>query len=288
MPGKAAGNDIVAGQQDMFSGKISDGEDGMRAVKITVLKRTLHSELAKANSNTDVRMCEVFTEGQEFISKTDMPEGFCPWAWNDISRVVLALYAGGSFDQGTFKNWMKESNTMVVCCTDGLRPVSFKIERIDTKTLIDVAGIEQPAPSEVYDSERWGEFSYVFLGLEAGERYQVRLHFCEVYHGRAGMRCFNVELGGKRVLENFDILANAGAKYKPVVKDFTAAADKGGFLTIDFIKGAADFAKVSAIEIIKPEKGSAGKAVYAVNAGGGACGAFSADNFFKGGNTVSE
>ena len=260
----------------------------MRTVKITVLKRALHTDLAKANSNMDVKKCEVLTEGQEFFSNISMPEGFCPGAWNDISKIVLALYTGGSFDQGMFGNWMKQSNTMVACCTDGLRPVSFKIEMVDVKSLIGLAGIERPAPAEVYESERWGDFNYIFPGLKSGESYLVRLHFCEVYHASAGKRYFNVELNGKRILENYDIIADAGGKYKPVVKDFETSADKSGFLTINFLKGAVDFPKVSAIEIIKPKTGSAGELVYAVNAGGQTRGSFAADNYFKGGNVVTE
>lgn len=34
---------------------------------------------------------------------------------------------GGSI----MKGWMKEENTMITCCSDGTRPVIFKIERID-------------------------------------------------------------------------------------------------------------------------------------------------------------
>lgn len=29
------------------------------------------------------------------------------------------------------KGWMKEENTMIACCSDGTRPVIFKIERVD-------------------------------------------------------------------------------------------------------------------------------------------------------------
>ena len=29
------------------------------------------------------------------------------------------------------KDWMKDENTMIACCSDGTRPVIFKIERID-------------------------------------------------------------------------------------------------------------------------------------------------------------
>ena len=29
------------------------------------------------------------------------------------------------------KGWMRDENTMIACCNDGIRPVIFKIERID-------------------------------------------------------------------------------------------------------------------------------------------------------------
>ena len=32
------------------------------------------------------------------------------------------------------KGWMKEEKTMITCCSDGTRPVIFKIERIDYDT----------------------------------------------------------------------------------------------------------------------------------------------------------
>lgn len=29
------------------------------------------------------------------------------------------------------KGWMKRENEMIACCSDGMRPIIFKIERID-------------------------------------------------------------------------------------------------------------------------------------------------------------
>jgi uncharacterized repeat protein (TIGR04076 family) len=58
----------------------------------------------------------------------EKPEDFaCGWAWNDIQKMVLALMAGGNFRQ-----WMKEENTYIAWCTDGVKPVVFKLERRDT------------------------------------------------------------------------------------------------------------------------------------------------------------
>ncbi len=52
-----------------------------------------------------------------------MPEGFCTWAWNDIYKVVLTLRFNGDFP------WYEERGVMICCCTDGLRPVIFRVER---------------------------------------------------------------------------------------------------------------------------------------------------------------
>ncbi len=69
--------------------------------------------------------CKVLKEDQEFIAvSVQMPEGFCSWAWADIQKYVMTLARGGNFigaKRGMF----------VTCCTDGYRPVIFKLERIE-------------------------------------------------------------------------------------------------------------------------------------------------------------
>lgn len=52
---------------------------------------------------------------------------FCSELWDAISRYIYAGLQGGSI----MKGWMKQENTMIACCSDGTRPVIFKIERID-------------------------------------------------------------------------------------------------------------------------------------------------------------
>ena len=71
--------------------------------------------------------CERVALGKEFISSgLNMPEGFCSWAWADIQRDVAHLALDGDFP------WIKEPGKMVSCCTDGLRPVVFRLERIES------------------------------------------------------------------------------------------------------------------------------------------------------------
>ena len=51
---------------------------------------------------------------------------FCPWAWIDVYRSVSALSAGA-----TFTPWQKRDGVSVVCCTDGIRPVTFLLEALE-------------------------------------------------------------------------------------------------------------------------------------------------------------
>ena len=118
-----------------------------------------------------------------------------------------------------------------------------------TSHAIDTSAVTSPAPQSVYQSNRYGNFSYTVPGLTAGGSYTVRLHFAEEYWTTAGSRTFNVIINGNQVLTNFDILATAGAEYKAVVEQFTATADSTGKITIQFTT-VKDNAQVNGIEIL--------------------------------------
>jgi len=117
-----------------------------------------------------------------------------------------------------------------------------------TTAAINTSGVTNPAPQAVYQSERYGNFTYTATDLMPGATYTVRLHFAEIYWDAAGQRLFNVQINGKQVLTKFDIFARAGGKDKAIVRQFTATADASGRIVIDFIS-VVNFAKVSGIEI---------------------------------------
>ena len=52
---------------------------------------------------------------------------FCSELWDAISRYIYTGLQGGSI----MKGWMDRENEMIACCSDGTRPVIFKVERID-------------------------------------------------------------------------------------------------------------------------------------------------------------
>ena len=92
--------------------------------KITVLKKHYNNELAEEYCFDYAKPCELFEVGQEIIFKHgEKPAGFCDWAWNDIHKSMEILA-----QDGALKTWMKKNNVIIACCTDGIRPVVFKIE----------------------------------------------------------------------------------------------------------------------------------------------------------------
>jgi len=70
-----------------------------------------------------------------------MPAGFCTWAWHDIYPAVTSLRFGGNFP------WMKKEGMVISCCSDGARPVFFRIERTGLKQKIQ--GKRQRAKAKI-------------------------------------------------------------------------------------------------------------------------------------------
>src|SRR3984957_20012535 len=149
---------------------------------------------------------------------------------------------------------------------------------------INTSGVTNPAPAAVYQSERWGVFTYTVPNLTPGSTYTVRLHFAEIAFANAGARLFNVAINGSTVLSNFDIFATAGGANKALVEQFTSTADTTGKITISYIQGSADQPKSSGIEIIAA---SPPPALLQVSSGGGGVSTWVPDQDFSGGSTSS-
>ena len=98
----------------------------MRA-RITVIKKAFHKDIIDAyfpQVADRATICPVFDEGQSFEVEgpfPSKPEGFCDWAWGDIHKVVALTMMGANPTPGT----------EFTCCSDGLRPVTFRIQRIE-------------------------------------------------------------------------------------------------------------------------------------------------------------
>lgn len=98
-------------------------------VRITVLKKEFYKDYAEIYLATGVLAgsCPELEIGDEFIYEggAKMPDGFCPYAWQDIYSSVSVLSGSKDIDN----TWYKNSKTKIICCTDGVRPVVFKLEQ---------------------------------------------------------------------------------------------------------------------------------------------------------------
>jgi predicted peptidase len=84
----------------------------------------------------------------------------------------------------------------------------------------------------------------------ANGNYTVRLHFVEHFALTAGYRRFNVNVENQGGLTNFDIFAQAGARFISVTRDFPVTVSDGSLYV--GLRSVVDKALIAGIEIIAP------------------------------------
>ncbi len=118
-----------------------------------------------------------------------------------------------------------------------------------TNSAVDTSFVTNPAPQAVYQTSRFGNFTYTFPALALSSNYLVRLHFADYYWTATNQRVFNVTINGTQVLSNFDIIAAAGAPNRANIQQFIATPDNSGQVTIQYAT-VKDNALSSGIEVI--------------------------------------
>jgi len=101
----------------------------MAEVKITVIRKFHPQDVfghdMKYPSGNIAKECTAFNLGDEFLVENGRkPDNFCDWAWRDVYKDTAVLQFGGNFNHA-------EPGVIYTCCTDGMKPVCFKLERID-------------------------------------------------------------------------------------------------------------------------------------------------------------
>ena len=120
-----------------------------------------------------------------------------------------------------------------------------------TTAAIDTSLVPAPAPpAAVFQTERYGEFTYTVGSRTPGSAQTVTLYFAESYWTAAGQRTFNVAINGATVLTAFDIFAAAGGARRAIARSFETAASASGQVVIQFARaGGPDNPKVSGITV---------------------------------------
>ena len=88
--------------------------------KITVIKKEFKKELYQQYPYGAACGCGRLEEGEVFLTdnRWDPPTGLCHWAWSDLRPMIHSVHSG-------------HDSAFISCCTDGLRPVTFKLERVE-------------------------------------------------------------------------------------------------------------------------------------------------------------
>lgn len=184
--------------------------------KVTVLDKKLYPELqAQYCADPGAGECPWYHVGDEYIFErygqaddfwhmgpgtlvngADRKDGtagspgvpHCSEAWDAVSRYIYTALQGGSIMRG----WMNDDRLMIACCSDGTRPVIFKIERLDYKVLYiqgigcakcreKIAAALRALP-EVADTAFREDFTEVYLDREVpDEALREAVEACGAY-----------------------------------------------------------------------------------------------------------
>jgi hypothetical protein len=103
---------------------------------------------------------------------------------------------------------------------------------------------------ELYRQQRfaYGSFGYQF-DVPDGD-YQVTLHFSELWWAAPGKRSFDVSIEGRIVLDDYDVFAAAGGRFRAQLEDHHTTVNDGQ-LNITLIRGSADFPIINALSVTK-------------------------------------
>jgi len=102
----------------------------LKKVKITVIRKfnpieIFGHEIIRHSTNKAIPTCSM-EEGKEYFVENlyEMPDDFCPRVWYDTHDIITMFFYGCDFDY-------PEPGVTYIPCNDGVRPVIFKIEKLD-------------------------------------------------------------------------------------------------------------------------------------------------------------
>ena len=221
-------------------------------------------------------------------------------------QVVIQLSRGGGLDNPKISGFTLVEGAAATSTTSvnagGAAAGSFAADAYfsggstySTTNAIDTAQISGSVPPQaVFQTERYGEFTYTIPNRTPGSAQTVTLYFQESYWTAAGQRTFNVAINGATVLTAFDIFAAAGGTNRAIARTFTATANASGQLVIAFSRaGGPDYPKICGITVagegsqgttyaLSVAKGGSGSGTVTSNPSGINCGSTCSASYASG------
>ena len=219
---------------------VLDDFDIMAPQGVPANRGTMRSFTVQSDGNLDIDFSHVvenpLVNAIEVIDPSVPVPAPSPWLYR--------INAGGpslpSLDSGP--DWSGD--------TDGSSPVRDGGSSAGWDAVPAVAGsVPASTPRAVFDSERYAQSQWN-LPVPAGTQVQVRLYFANRCGctSAVGSRVFDVAIDGATVLDDFDIVQEAGDQ-TGTVRTFTVTSD--GTLDID-LSNVVENALVNGIEVIDP------------------------------------
>ncbi|MDQ1297110.1 MAG: hypothetical protein QG611_1089, partial [Bacteroidota bacterium] len=213
------------------------------------------------NSPDYTRTCQCPYQNQTSLALINMPwmnywtNSNYKWNGKQIKNMGLNLNAPGDRISEENTLWLDFPNV------GGPSPViPVKIDTVNyfqiRKEPISVTSENTPwISSSAIGGIRTLEISLSKEELVPNAAYKIKLYFSELEDKQKGDRVFDVIIQGKKVLENFDIIAEAGMENKEVIKTFTGIT-AGNTLTIEMIpeKGNTILSGIELIQESTPDK----------------------------------
>jgi len=168
------------------------------------------------------------------------------------SPVLYRVNAGGPAVPATdgYVDWAADLDASSPLRSDGSTAASWP------QTFTRTPQVPSSTPTEVFSDERWDpngdpRMQWDFP-VPAGVPVQVRLSFANGYSGTGGVgqRVFDVALEGSTVLDDYDIVADAGGDSRGTTRTFDVTSD--GNVDVDF-SHVLENPLVSAIELVRTD-----------------------------------
>jgi len=169
---------------------------------------------------------------------------------NEVATLVLPLAEG--YATPYRRVWAVNCGYSGIDVSDQFAPdreYSLPSSTASSGATIEVPStLDAPAPMSVYQSCRYGAFSYTFAVLP-DRVYRLRMHFAEAWGVTS--RAFNIAVNGSVVANNFSPAGVAGGVNRAAILDYDCWADVNGNISVIFSPGAKNNPQVGGIELVE-------------------------------------
>ncbi|KAK1603397.1 hypothetical protein QYE76_059180 [Lolium multiflorum] len=193
-----------------------------------------------AGSAAFVNAIELFSAPEELVgdiatlvtpNATNQTTGLSSQVLDTLYRVTVAGHKVTPFNDTLWRTWVNDEGFLLSKESSGTRSFGGRIAYPKDSRLMT----REVAPDNVYSSARsvdsegtvtWG------FPVPAGNRYLVRMHFCDIVSKAMYQLYFNIYVNGRLAVKDFDISGTTGYLAYPYYIDFVVDVEDEGMLKL--------------------------------------------------------